>query len=134
MSSKGLNKWIVSGNLGADAQVKTVTLRNGEQAQLAEVTLFVQKPRDYKDSFTVRLSIWERSAAWRKLSFLKKGALVICTGNLEPSPYLSNVDQQPRAGLNMTVLDVDLDIIPNSDTETDELISETSAQPELIAS
>lgn len=133
MSSKGLNKWIVSGNLGADAQIKTITLRNGEQTQLAEATLYVQKPRDYKNSFTVRLSIWEKSAAWRKLSFLKKGALVICTGSLDPNPYISNADQQPRAGLDMTVVDVDLDSIPSQDAETDELAPETNAQPELVA-
>lgn len=132
MSSRGLNKWIVSGNLGADAQIKTVTLRSGEQAQLAEATLYVQKPRDYKESFTVRLSIWEKSAAWRKLAFLKKGALVICTGSLEPTPYISNADQQPRAGLNMTVLDVDLDIIPSQETEIDELATETSASQESV--
>jgi len=133
MSSRGLNKWIVSGNLGADAQVKTITLRSGEQAQLAEATLYVQKPRDYKESFTVRLSIWEKSAAWRKLSFLKKGALIICTGSLEPSPYISNADHMPRAGLNMTVVDVDLDIIPTQDSDLDELPSEDLSDKELVA-
>jgi hypothetical protein len=30
MSSVGLNKWIVSGNLAADAEIKTVDLRSGE--------------------------------------------------------------------------------------------------------
>jgi len=137
MSSKGLNKWIVSGNLAADVLVKTITLRSGEQAQVAEATLYVQKPRDYKDSFTVRLTIWEKSAAWRKLSFLKKGALIICTGILDPSPYISNADHQPRAGLNMNVLDIDLDIIPNPETSESDLEEMTSdpdqtLEPELV--
>lgn len=120
MSSAGLNKWIVSGVLGVDAQVKTVDLRSGEKAQVADATLYVRKPRNWKDSFTVRLNIWERSAAWRKLASLKKGARIICTGSLEPNPYLSSNGNAPRAGLEMTVLDVDIDIMPASeDTEQD---------------
>jgi single-strand DNA-binding protein len=111
MSSIGLNKWIVSGNLAADMQVKTVELRNGETARVANGTLYVPKTRKRDESFTVSLSIWERSAAWRKLSFLKKGSLIICTGTVEPNPYTASNDQTPRAGLEMTVLDVDLDIV-----------------------
>jgi single-stranded DNA-binding protein len=111
MSSVGLNKWIVSGNLAADAQVKTVDLRNGEQAQVASATLYVRKIRNREDSFTVALSIWEWSAAWRKLIFLKKGSLIICTGSVEPNPYISSNGNLPKAGLEMTVLDIDLDSV-----------------------
>jgi single-strand DNA-binding protein len=118
MSSIGLNKWIVSGHLAADAQVKTVELKRGEQAQLAEATLYVRKPRDWKESFTVRLTIWERSAAWRKLPYLKKGSLVICTGSVEPNPYISSNGNVPKAGLELTVLDIDLDSVRNADDET----------------
>ena len=39
MASAGLNKWIVSGNLAADAQIKTVELKTGASDQLAEATL-----------------------------------------------------------------------------------------------
>jgi single-stranded DNA-binding protein len=130
MSSAGLNKWIVSGNLAADAEIKTVELRNGEKAKVAKATLYVQKPRDRKESFTVSLSIWEGSGAWRKLSYLKKGSLIICTGSVEPSPYISSSDNLPRAGLAMTVLDIDLDLIrhPESPEENpeDNLASEES--------
>ncbi len=118
MSSIGLNKWIVSGNLAADAEIKTVELRNGEKAKVAKATLYVRKTRNREESFTVSLSIWESSAAWRKLSFLKKGSLIICTGSVEPNPYVSNSDNKPRAGLEMSVLDVDLDIIRGLDEET----------------
>jgi single-strand DNA-binding protein len=111
MSSAGLNKWIVSGHLAADAQTKTVELRNGEQAQLAEATLYVRRTRNRKESFTVRLSIWERSIAWRKLPYLKKGSLIICTGSVESNPYISSNGNVPKAGLEMSVLDIDLDII-----------------------
>ena len=52
MASAGLNKWIVSGNLAADAQVKSVELRNGEKATVAKATLYVRKPRDRDESFT----------------------------------------------------------------------------------
>jgi single-strand DNA-binding protein len=111
MSSAGLNKWIVSGHLGADAQIKTIELRNGEQTQLAEATLYVRRSRNRKESFTVRLSIWEKSTAWRKLPYLKKGSLIICTGGIEPNPYISSNGHVAKAGLDMTVLDIDLDTI-----------------------
>ncbi|XGV99944.1 MAG: single-stranded DNA-binding protein [Leptolyngbya sp. BL-A-14] len=117
MSSVGLNKWIVSGNLAADAEIKTVDLRNGEKAKVAKATLYVRKARNRDESFTVSLNIWESSAAWRKLSFLKKGSLIICTGNVEPAPYISNSDNKPRAGLEMSVLDIDLDIVRGLDDE-----------------
>jgi single-strand DNA-binding protein len=120
MSSSGLNKWIVSGNLAADAEIKTVTLKNGETANVASATLYVRKPRNREESFTVRLSIWEKSAAWRLLPFLKKGSLIICTGNVEPSPYISANGNVPRAGLDMTVLDIDLDIVKNEEQSAEE--------------
>ncbi|MCU0527714.1 MAG: single-stranded DNA-binding protein [Elainella sp. Prado103] len=119
MSSIGLNKWIVSGHLGATAQVKMVELRDGSQAKLAETTLYVRKTRDWKESFTVKLTIWERSAAWRKLPYLKKGSVIICTGNLEPNPYISSNGNIPRAGLEMTVVDVDLDNVKNEEERAD---------------
>jgi single-stranded DNA-binding protein len=124
MASVGLNKWIVSGNLAADAQVKTVELRNGEIAQVAEATLYVRRVRDRKESFTVSLSIWERSVAWRKLQYLKKGSLIICTGSVDANPYISSKGNLPKAGLEMTVLDIDLDIIRDGS----ELESESNAE------
>ena len=117
MASTGLNKWIVSGNLAADAQIKTVNLKSGETAQVVTATLYVQKPRDREEAFTVSLSIWERSYAWRKIQFLKKGSLIICTGNVEPNPFISSNGNIPRAGLQMTVLDIDLDIIRDDGTK-----------------
>lgn len=124
MSSKGLNKWVVSGNLAADAQIKTVQLKSGEEAQVATATLFVQKPRDREGAFTVSLSIWEKSYGWRKLPFLKKGSLIICTGSVEPNPFISSNGNVPKAGLQMTVLDIDLDIVARDDEseETADLI------------
>lgn len=123
MASTGLNKWIVSGNLAADAEVKTVELKNGSKANVAEATLYVRGVRNRDESFTVSLSIWERSVAWRKLAFLKKGSLVICTGSVEPTPFISRVDNSPKAGLKMTVLDIDLDIVRNLDSESESLES-----------
>lgn len=134
MSSAGLNKWIVSGHLAADAQLKTIDLRSGEQAQVAEATLYVRRTRNWKESFTVRLTIWEKSTAWRKLPYLKKGSLIICTGSIEPNPYISSNGNVPKAGLEMTVLDIDLDIVKteeelqtqgNSHTDTQELANQT---------
>lgn len=131
MSSIGLNKWIVSGHLAADAQVKVIDLRSGEQAQLAEVTLYVRKTRDWKESFTVKLTIWERSSAWRKLPYLKKGSVVICTGSVEPNPYISSNGNVPKAGLEMTVLDIDLDFVRGNEDGTEENDSSAQASEDL---
>ncbi|WAL61767.1 single-stranded DNA-binding protein [Thermocoleostomius sinensis] len=130
MSSVGLNKWIVSGHLGADAQVKTIELRNGEQTQLAEATLYVRRSRNRKESFTVRLSIWEKSIAWRKLPYLKKGSLIICTGGIEPNPYISNNGHIPKAGLDMTVLDIDLDMV-KAETGEEEVLKSSGDSANL---
>ncbi|MGB3571477.1 MAG: hypothetical protein WBA01_05495 [Phormidesmis sp.] len=34
---------------------------------------------------------------------------------MEPSPFISKVDNSPKAGLQMSVLDIDLDIVRNMD-------------------
>ncbi|NJM99168.1 MAG: single-stranded DNA-binding protein [Phormidesmis sp. RL_2_1] len=120
MASAGLNKWVVSGNLAADAEIRTVELKSGGKANVANATLYVRGVRDREESFTVSLSIWEKSVAWRKLPYLKKGSLIICTGSVEPNPFISKVDNSPKAGLQMSVLDIDLDIIRNFDEPTDE--------------
>lgn len=119
MSSAGLNKWTVSGNLAADVTVKTVDLRNGRQAKVANGTIYVRGVKDRNESFMVRLSIWEGSAAWRTIPFLKKGSLIICTGSVEPTPYVSKTDGSPKAGLNMKVLDIDLDMVRDPEGKTD---------------
>jgi single-strand DNA-binding protein len=117
MSTADLNKWIVSGNLAADAEIKTIELKTGEKVQVANATLYVRKPRNREDSFTVSLSIWEKSLGWRTLPYLKKGSLIICTGSVEPSPYISSVGNVPKAGLQMTVLDIDLAIVRDGTEE-----------------
>ena len=127
MASAGLNKMIVSGNLAADAEVKTVELKSGTKANVAEATLYVRGVRDREESFTISLSIWEKSAAWRKLPYLKKGSLIICTGSLEPNPFISKVDNSPKAGLQMSVLDVDLDIVRNMDEEVESEVEPVAA-------
>jgi single-strand DNA-binding protein len=127
MSTADLNKWIVSGNLGADAEIKTVDLKSGEKAKVANTTLYVRKPRNREESFTVSLSIWEKSSAWRSLPYLKKGSLIICTGSVDPSPYISNMGNVPKAGLQMTVLDIDLAIVRDAPEESQSESSEEMA-------
>lgn len=124
MASTGLNKWIVSGNLAADAEIRTVELKSGGKANVAKATLYVRGVRDREESFTISLSIWEKSIAWRTLPYLKKGSLIICTGNVEPNPFISKVDNSPKAGLQMTVLDIDLDIIKNVDEPAEQSVAE----------
>ncbi|MGJ3244783.1 MAG: single-stranded DNA-binding protein [Elainellaceae cyanobacterium] len=134
MSSAGLNKWIVSGNLAADAQIKTVELRDGSQAQVASATLYVRGIRNRDESFTVSLSIWDKSVAWRKIPYLKKGSLIICTGSVEPNPYISSNGNLPKAGLSMTVIDVDLDIVKgNEDGEHSMSSQNLDAESEQLA-
>lgn len=133
MASTGLNKWVVSGNLAADAEIRTIDLKNGGKANVAKATIYVRGIRDREESFTVSLSIWEKSIAWRTLPYLKKGSLIICTGNVEPSPFLSKIDNSPKAGLNMTVLDIDLDIIRNVDDMDGEVADDESGDRELAA-
>ena len=45
--------------------------------------------------------------------------MIICTGSVEPNPFISKVDNSPKGGLQMSVLDVDLDIVRNMDEKTD---------------
>ncbi|WP_421656469.1 single-stranded DNA-binding protein [Leptothermofonsia sp. ETS-13] len=135
MSSAGLNKWIVSGNLAADAEIKTVDLKSGEKAKVAEATMYVRKPRSKDESFTVRLSIWENSAAWRKLPYLKKGSLIICTGTVEPNPFISSSDNKPKAGLRMTVVDIDLDNVRGIEEEGEQIESpptDMAPKPDML--
>jgi single-strand DNA-binding protein len=133
MASNGLNKWIVSGNLAADAEIKTIALKSGESATVAEATLYVQKLRNRDESFTVSLTIWEKSAAWRTLPYLKKGSLIICTGKVEPDPYISSNGNVPRAGLKMTVLDIDLDIVRDGEQSGNDSNEIESEQKEKVA-
>ncbi|MEO1404587.1 MAG: single-stranded DNA-binding protein [Cyanobacteria bacterium J06635_1] len=130
MASVGLNKWVVSGNLAADAEVKTVEVRSGKTVQVAEATIYVRDVKNREASFTVALTIWEDSAAWRKLPFLKKGSLIICTGSVNPSPYISKKDNAPKAGLKMSVLDIDLDVIRNFEEDSSAM---SQANPKRVA-
>jgi single-stranded DNA-binding protein len=117
MSSVGLNKWIVSGHLASDAITKTVELKDGRTSKVAEVSLYVRKPRSREDSFLVRLHIWEKSAAWGSIPYLKKGSVVICTGTLDVSPFISNNGNVPKAGLEMIVMEIHLDYVKNEEAE-----------------
>lgn len=119
MSSAGLNKWIVSGNLAADAQIKLIERKDGGKMKVAKGTLYVRGIKNRSESFTVSLNIWENSAAWRKLPFLKKGSLIICTGSIEPNPYISSSNNTPRSGLEMSVIDIDLDIVKDGEVEAE---------------
>jgi single-stranded DNA-binding protein len=128
MSSAGLNKWIVSGNLAADAEIKTVDLKSGEKSKVAKATIYARKRGNRDESFTVALSIWETSAAWRKLPYLKKGSLIICTGSVEPEPYISNSDNKPKAGLKMNVVDIDLDNVKTVEAGEEAIEGELSEE------
>ncbi|MEM9265502.1 MAG: single-stranded DNA-binding protein [Cyanobacteria bacterium P01_F01_bin.13] len=108
MSNNVLNTWTIRGNLATDVVVNTVKLDGGKSVKVADAMLYVQGMRDHNASFSMNLNIWEGSAAWRILHLLKKGAPIICIGSAEPSPYISQADGMPRAGLMMDVIDIDV--------------------------
>ncbi|MBD1873025.1 single-stranded DNA-binding protein [Nodosilinea sp. FACHB-131] len=114
MSSRGLNLCTLSGNVAADPQVRHVERKTGGSAQVAEMTIYVDRipSRKDNDSFTVDVSVWEGSPAWRKLTHVKKGSLIIASGAIDASPYVSKTDSQARAGLQLKATDIFLDSSP----------------------
>lgn len=137
MSSIGLNLCTFAGNLAADVQLKEIATQQKKKRQVLEATLYVLYRRSgggsgNRESFTVRLSIWPDSPAWRTQSYLKKGSLVICSGSLEPRPYISSTDQQPKAGLQMTVFNIVLDRVRGLEDE-ERSGAESLEQGDLVA-
>ncbi len=117
MSSRGLNLCTLAGNVAADPEIRNVEYKNGGQSQVASLTIYVDRifSRKENDSFTVDISVWEDSAAWRKLSRIKKGALIIASGAIDASPYISKTDSQVRAGLQLKATDIFLDSTPKTE-------------------
>lgn len=117
MSSKGLNVCTLSGNVAADPQIRQIERKDGSFVQLAEMTIYVDRVPSRKDSesFTVNVSVWEGSPAWRKLEYISKGSLIIASGSIDVSPYVGKKDAQPKAGLQLKALDIFLDSKPRSE-------------------
>jgi single-strand DNA-binding protein len=117
MSSRGLNLCTLAGNVAADPQVRSIERKTGGNTQVANLTIYVDRipSRKESDSFTVELTVWEDSPAWRKLTHIKKGSLIIASGAIDASPYLSKADSQPRAGLQLKVNDIFLDSSPRAE-------------------
>jgi single-stranded DNA-binding protein len=114
MSSRGLNLCTLAGNVAADPEVRSVDRKTGGSLQVANLTIYVDRipSRKENDSFTVDVSVWEGSAAWRKLSHIRKGSLIIASGAIDASPYVSKTDAQARAGLKLQATDIFLDSSP----------------------
>ncbi|HSM84367.1 MAG TPA: single-stranded DNA-binding protein [Nodosilinea sp.] len=117
MSSRGLNLCTLSGNVAADPQVRHIERKTGGSVQVANMTIYVDRipSRKDSDSFTVEISVWEDSPAWRKLTHIKKGALIIASGAIDASPYVSKTDSQARAGLQLKATDIFLDSSPRAE-------------------
>ncbi|MBE9136132.1 single-stranded DNA-binding protein [Nodosilinea sp. LEGE 07088] len=117
MSSRGLNLCTLSGHVAADPQVRNIARKTGGNTQVAEVTIYVDRipSRKDNDSFTVDVSLWEGSPAWRKLTHIKKGSLIIASGAIDASPYVSKTDSQARAGLQLKATDIFLDASPKAE-------------------
>lgn len=114
MSSRGLNLCTLAGNVAADPEIRTIERKSGGQVQLAEMKIYVDRIPNPKDngSFLVDVNVWEGSPAWRKLTHIKKGSLIIASGAIDASPYVSKSDSQPRAGLQLKATDIFLDSSP----------------------
>lgn len=130
MSSRGLNLCTLAGNVAADPQVRSIERKTGGSAQVAEMTIYIDRipSRRENDSFTVDISIWEGSPAWRKLTHIKKGSLIIASGAIDASPYVSKTDSQVRAGLQLKATDIFLDSSPRSE---DPKAEDPKAEPEF---
>ena len=120
MTSRGLNLCTLSGNVAADPEIRSIERKAGGQVQLAEMTIYVDRipSRKENDNFTVNINVWEGSPAWRKLVHIKKGSLIIASGTIDASPYISKTDSQARAGLQLKATDIFLDSSPKA-AETD---------------
>ena len=118
MTSRGLNLCTLSGNVAADPEIRSIKRKTGGQVQLAKMTIYVDRipNRKEKDNFTVSVNVWEGSPAWRKLTHIKKGSLIIASGAIDASPYVSKTDSQARAGLELKATDIFLDSSPKSET------------------
>ncbi|WP_035991240.1 single-stranded DNA-binding protein [Leptolyngbya sp. KIOST-1] len=114
MSSRGLNLCTLSGNVAADPEIRNIERKTGGNTQVAELTIYVDRipSRKDNDNFTVTISVWEGSPAWRKLTYIKKGSLIIVSGAIDASPYISKSDAQARAGLQLKATDIFLDAAP----------------------
>lgn len=114
MSSRGLNICTLGGHVAADPEIRQLELKEGRTTQLAEMVLYVDRipSRKENDSFTVTVTVWENSGAWRKVSHVKKGSLIIVSGAIDASPYVSKNDSQARAGLQLKATDIFLDTSP----------------------
>ena len=117
MSSRGLNLCTLSGNVAADPEVRNIERKTGGNTQVAELTIYVDRipSRKEHDSFTVDISVWEGSPAWRKLTHIKKGSLIIASGAIDAFPYVSKADSQARAGLQLKATDIFLDSSPKAE-------------------
>lgn len=118
MSSRGLNVCTLAGNVAADPEIRQVDRKGGDSTQVARLTLYVDRipSRKDNDSFIVDINIWEGSAGWRKLDYIKKGSLIIASGTIDVSPYIAKTDAQPRAGLRLKATDIFLDSSPRTET------------------
>jgi single-strand DNA-binding protein len=119
MSSRGLNLCTLAGNVAADPEIRNIERKSGGNVQLAEMTIYVDRipHRKDNDSFTVAVNVWEGSPAWRKLTHIKKGSLIIASGAIDASPYVSKADSLPRAGLKLKANDIFLDSSPRPPSE-----------------
>ena len=115
MSSRGLNVCTLAGNVAATPVLKELQSGN----ELAEFTIYVDRvsSRKENDSFTIKVTVWAGTAAWRKIAYIDKGSLIIVTGKIDASPYLSKTDNQPRPGLQITAADIFLDSSPRTQDE-----------------
>lgn len=130
MSSRGLNLCTLAGNVAADPTIRQINRKSGGSTQLCDFRLYVSRipSRQDDDSFSVKVTIWEGSAAWRKLNYIRKGSLIIATGSIDASPYIRKTDNQPQAGLTLKAVDVFLDTSPR-DSSSQPMDPSSSVEP-----
>ena len=100
MFSRGLNVCTLAGNVIA---IDTRTINP------VEIVINVDNKHE-KNSFVVTIIVWNDSLASHKVSYVEEGSLIIVTGSIEPLPYISEYDDQPYSGLQLTAFDIFLDV------------------------
>ena len=123
MSTRNLNVLTIAGNIAAEPEIKSVTTRSGKETQVAEVTIYAEQPTS-DESFRIRLSIWESSSTWGVLPYLKTGSLITAIGPMGVSPYITSTDNSPRAGVQMEVDRIVLNIVNDDSEDSDQQPSE----------
>lgn len=113
---RGINNCVLGGNAAADAQLRTVSGRDGNPIDLIEFTIyFNESTQKNSKSIPIKVTVWQNSPCWGAAPYVKKGSEVTVIGKLSANPYVSKTNGQPGAGLQLTATDIVLGRSPRDE-------------------